>query len=205
MLFSTTTTEWPLLSTTTLVTVTTTLLVTTTTVVPPTTSTSTSTTTTLPAGYDCVVDADCYDGSFCTSDSTCNSGVCRYPSDGYTCCDFIACTAGDMCLGGVCLPGLDDCAAGALCSPETGECERADSDLWIPAAVHPSAVFSGAMTTSAEFAGGTDADPVLDSIVPELVFADSPAHAFSGGSGDSVAYTIDIPAAGEWFLWGRFY
>jgi len=189
-------------SSTTLPVVTTTLPAVTTTLTPGTTTTTTTSTTLPPV---CVVDSDCDDGSFCTSDATCEGGDCVFPSDGYVCCDFVACTVGDVCAGGLCLPGPIQCPTGEHCDAESGYCEPADTRLWIPAAYYPTARFYGAMTASQDFAGGNDADLAADSLMPYVVFPGSAVSAFNGGSGDEVAYTIELPAAGEWYLWGRLY
>jgi cysteine-rich repeat protein len=69
------------------------------------------------------------------------------------------------------------------------------------------------MTSSALYALGDDLDPDEDSLVGELVFDDptidststSPVNEFSGDSEHEVVYTIDLPTAGDWYLWGRFY
>ena len=36
-----------------------------------------------------------------------------------------------------------------------------------------------------------DLDPSADSLLPVLVFADSSANSFGGGSGDEVSYLVD--------------
>ncbi len=144
----------------------------------------------------------CGDANPCTDD-TCNTATgCQYGTNTLPCDDGISCTTADVCSAGVCA-GVEDCPPGRRCDVATGAC--AEPDLWIPAATHPSAVFAGAMTTSAAYAGGADADPVTDSFFPTLVFANSPQSQFAGGSGDMVSYTVELPQAGNWFLWGRFY
>ena len=75
----------------------------------------------------CATAADCDDKNVCTLD-TCDAGKCSYveAATDVTCSDNNACTTGDACGGGVCLPGAasscDDgnpCTADA-CVPELG-------------------------------------------------------------------------------------
>ncbi len=73
------------------------------------------------------------------------------------------------------------------------------------AAADPAATFTGNMTADFSFTGGADNDPLLDNLTAPLVFASSTTNAMSGGSGDEVAYPVDLPASGVWYLWGRFY
>jgi hypothetical protein len=56
-----------------------------------------------------------------------------------------------------------------------------------------------------QYAGGTDADPSADSLAPLLVFADTSTSSLESGSGDETVYTVNVPADGRWYLWGRFY
>jgi len=89
-----------------------------------------------------------------------------------------------------------------LASPQSG---AAPAPIWRAAAQDPSAVFGGTMTTSSTYAAGKDADPKLDALAPRLVYPNSQWNALWGGSSDRVTYTISIPTAGTWYLWGRFY
>jgi hypothetical protein len=41
--------------------------------------------------------------------------------------------------------------------------------------------------------------------MPVLVYPNSSKNASSPGSGDEVVYSIVLPEAGQWYLWGRFY
>jgi N-acetylneuraminic acid mutarotase len=76
----------------------------------------------------------------------------------------------------------------------------------VPAGISdPAVVFAGNMTTSTQFTGGADADPARNNLTSPLVFANSTTNSSSGGSGDKVTYTLDLPSAGPWYLWGRFY
>jgi len=68
-----------------------------------------------------------------------------------------------------------------------------------------SPVFDGNMATSLAYTAGGDLDPVNDNLTAPLVFPDSLSNGFSGNSGDDVTYTVDLPSAGDWYLWGRFY
>lgn len=89
-----------------------------------------------------------------------------------------------------------------LACPHAG---AAPAPIWRAAALEPSAVFAGAMTTSSTYAGGKEADSELDALAPRLVYPNSQWNALWGGSSDRVTYTITIPTAGNWYLWGRFY
>ncbi len=73
------------------------------------------------------------------------------------------------------------------------------------AATDPSAVLTGAMSSSVAFTGGSDSDPLLDNLTTPLLFANSFSNSFSGGSGDTVVYTVNFPSTGPSYLWGRFY
>ena len=147
-------------------------------------------------------DTACDDGNVCTDD-TCDLVLgCVHATNTIPCNDGLACTTGDVCAIGVC-SGFEDCPPGEGCDLPAGQCQR--QGLWIPAATDATAIFLGAMTADATYAAGTDADPVADSLVHELVYADSPANSFSIGSGDKAVYTVTIPDDGNWFLWGRFY
>jgi len=80
-----------------------------------------------------------------------------------------------------------------------------DDVFCIAAGSDPTAAFSGSMTVGTAYTGGFDSDPVADNLQSPLVFADSAINATNGGSGDQVTYLIDLPTAGNWYLWGRFY
>jgi len=79
-----------------------------------------------------------------------------------------------------------------------------DLHCWA-AATGASPSFAGKMTTSLQYAGGADADGAADNLTTPLVFADSTGNSTGGNSGDEVAYAVDLPTAGNWYLWGRFY
>jgi hypothetical protein len=67
------------------------------------------------------------------------------------------------------------------------------------------ATFHGAMKRTTAYAGGADQDSAADSIGAKLVFADSTTSVVDPGSGDEVSYAVDLPASGQWYVWGRFY
>jgi len=158
------------------------------------------------AGIGCIagVPTDCDDANPCTDDSCDAVTGCMSVANASPCDDGVACTAVDTCAGGLC-SGVDTCPAGSGCSQTLGVCAEGPSALWIAAAVDSSGAYTGAMTTSTLFALGDDSDPTADSLVGELVFADSLSASFSGGSGDAVVYTVDLPATGTWYLWARLY
>jgi MYXO-CTERM domain-containing protein len=75
----------------------------------------------------------CSTSTTCAGTSMCDAatGMCVGPltPDGTTCDDANACTASDVCQGGVCLgvndvscPALDDCHAEGTCDPASGTC-----------------------------------------------------------------------------------
>ncbi len=81
---------------------------------------------------ECVTDTDCTDDFFCTTD-TCANGKCSHEKGTGPCDDGSACTVGDVCADGACLPGevtpcADDnpCTADS-CDPSTG-CVNAPTD-----------------------------------------------------------------------------
>ena len=175
---------------------------------------------------------DCSDGVACTvdvcdeatggCDSLVDHGLCDNTlyCDGIETCDLVAgCLAGSpvecddaqSCTLDACNEDSDvcehavSCPAGESCGPASGDCEELDTRVWIPAATDPSAVFDGAMTTDTLFALGDDDDPAADSLVGELAYPDSATSSFGGGSGDQVSYVVDVPHAGQWYAWGRFY
>jgi hypothetical protein len=73
------------------------------------------------------------------------------------------------------------------------------------AGTSPAGAFTGAMTSSTQFANGTDADALLDNLSSPLVFANSTTNSTNGGSNDKVTYALTFPSTGTWYLWGRFY
>jgi hypothetical protein len=145
----------------------------------------------------------CDDGDVCTTD-VCTQDGCEYTAHTAGCDDGIACTVSDSCASGVCA-GVDGCGSGLACNFNSGECDADFSQVWIPAASYPDAEFMGAMTVGSRFALGSDDDPSADSLMPALVYPNSNDSSLSAGSGDEVVYTIVLPTAGEWFVWGRFY
>jgi hypothetical protein len=194
-------------------------------------STTTSTTTTT-VSKTCSNGSSCNDGNPCTVGDSCSNGVCRgwvldcshlngpcsvgvcdpgqaecvvsAVAPGEDCDDGIACTAADVCVGGIC-EGIDTCGDDGYCDVEAGQC-REQTGLWISAAFDPSAVFSGAMTADDRFAVGDDADPDLDALEPALVFPNSTKTDLrTGTSGDMVSYEVNLPVSGRWYLWGRLY
>jgi len=79
------------------------------------------------------------------------------------------------------------------------------NDVYVSAALAPDKQLYGAMTTSAEYTGGDDLDPNLDSLCSELLYANSRVSSWYSMTGDEAAYTITLPETGIWYLWGRFY
>jgi len=77
--------------------------------------------------------------------------------------------------------------------------------VFIFAAIDPGLTLAGTMKAEPRYAEGDDADLHADSISPELLFADSGHNSFAGGSDDRAVYEIELPAAGPWYAWGRFY
>jgi cysteine-rich repeat protein len=93
---------------------------------PTSTQTGTATATVTAAGPVCgnaVVETgeQCDDGNITAGD--CCSATCQVEPDGPASCDANACTGGDSCLGGVCVPGA--CRNGATCTWCGGTCETA--------------------------------------------------------------------------------
>ena len=91
----------------------------------------------------------------------------------------------------------------AGCAGEPNGCTT-NTSLWIAAARDASSR-RGAMTSDATYAGGRDADSTLDALTAEQVFAASGTNALTGASGDEIRYTVNLPASGQWYLWGRLY
>jgi hypothetical protein len=144
----------------------------------------------------------CDDENDCT-DEVCSGGECAHEFNDRVCDDGIPCTASDVCAGGACV-GQDNCPSGQFCNFTIGECQHeagADSGLWIPAAMYPAVEFAGSLKTSEELTRGDDADPASDSLSSLLVYGETAA----GEPGDAAVYYVDLPATGQWFLWGRFY
>ena len=82
-------------------------------------------------------------------------------------------------------------------------CPHCDEDaIWLVASA---ASLTGSMTADQRYAGGTDADPAADALAPSQLAASDGENAFGGGSGDEAVFEIDLPGAGDWRLWGRFY
>ncbi len=74
---------------------------------------------------------------------------------------------------------------------------RARGAIWIPAA-SPKAKFHPPMTAGRHYAEG--------SLTGVAVFSPSKTYTVNGrADGGWVAYTVEIPQDGDWFLWGRFY
>jgi len=108
-----------------------------------------------------------------------------------------------MCNAGVC-SGIESCAEGTYCDTATQTC-KVRGAVWLSAARDVTASFVGGMTRSSEYADGDDADDAADSVEPLLVYVESNKNDWKGTSGDEVTYSIDLPAAGSWYLWGRLY
>ena len=79
---------------------------------------------------ECLGEGDCDDGNSCTTDA-CNATHCTHVplADGVTCSDGNACTTGDACHSGACVPGTartctasDQCHDVGVCNPATGLC-----------------------------------------------------------------------------------
>lgn len=145
-------------------------------------------------------------------DGPCTFGVCDASiaectvsavADGSRCDDGSACTAGDVCAAGVC-DGTDACASSAFCDAKTKTC-KARVEVWVFAAADETAAFSGAMTSGPAYTDGDDLDAAADSLEASLVFSSSTRNDMKATSGDTVSYVVELPAAGTWYLWGRFY
>ncbi len=146
----------------------------------------------------------CDDGDPCTEDS-CTIDGCVHEHNSAPCDDGLSCTVSDVCSAGVC-EGIDACTGGGVCDRYSGVCKVADdTEVWLLAALDPSARFTGAMTTGPTYAAGSDGDAAANSLAPLLLYADSARDAYDGITTDRVEYTVDIPRADNWYLWGRFY
>jgi hypothetical protein len=174
----------------------------------------------------------CDDGDPCTVGDACSSGACAgwildcshldgpctdglcdpqiaectaaHLASGTACSDGSACTTGDVCTtGGVC-SGVEACAAGTYCDAATQTC-KVRTEIWLSAARDETAVFSGAMISTAKYADGDDLDLAADSFEPLLVYAASTKNDTRATSADKVSYVVDLPNSGRWYLWGRFY
>ena len=98
-------------------------------------------------------------------------------------------------------------SSGATSSPTAAPsplCSTSEFFCW-PAATGNGAELAGNMTADTTYAGGSDDDPLADSLAKTLVFPDSTVNAWSGFSGDEVTYSVNLPDPGYWYLWGRFY
>jgi hypothetical protein len=181
--------------------------------------------------YAAAASGACDDGDPCTVGDACSAGACvgwaldcshldgpctygacdaslaeckaTALADGSRCNDGSACTTGDACTAGVC-GGSDACTGATFCEASTKTC-RARTEVWISAAADKSATFGGTMTSGPAYADGDDRDVVADSLEPSLLFASSTKNDMKATSGDEVSYFVDLPAAGQWYLWGRFY
>ena len=174
----------------------------------------------------------CNDGDPCTVGDACSAGVCTgwvldcshldgpctygvcdaqlaecksvQVASGTQCDDGSACTTGDVCSSaGVC-SGVKACAAGTFCDSATKTC-KVSTQIWVSAAGDATATFAGAMRSGRAYTAGADADPAADSLEPELVYAASSTNDFNATFQDKVSYTINLPAGGQWYMWGRFY
>ena len=174
----------------------------------------------------------CDDGDPCTVGDACNAGACTgWPLDcshldggacsygvcdpaqaecvsmnvpaGSSCDDGSACTSGDVCNAGECT-GAPACLQGYFCESASKTCRRR-LKVWVAAARDTTAVFRGTMTSNATYAGGNDLDTWKDSIEKTLVFAASRTDDLYATSPDKVRYRVELPEAGTWYLWGRFY
>jgi hypothetical protein len=81
---------------------------------------------------------------------------------------------------------------------------QSSPNVWV-LATDDYASFHGAMKSGTQYAGGADQDPAADSIGSSLVFPNSTVSVTDPGSGDEVSYAVDLPASGQWYVWGRFY
>lgn len=156
-------------------------------------------------GGDCILDGE---GSDCGS---CATSICA-GARADLCDDGNACTV-DLCdpTGGGCMHLPVECPLGESCDSAKGRCMPGDPDaICMFAATDPSAIFFGAMTTGFDYTPSAappfnDEDSSLDALAPSLLYAESPQDSLAGGSGDEVSYSVVIPFAGNWALWGRFY
>ncbi len=156
-------------------------------------------------GGDCILDGD---GSDC---GACSTSICA-GARADMCDDGDACTD-DLCdaTGGGCMNVPVACPLGESCDSASGRCMPGDPDaVCLFAATDPSAVLAGAMTTGFEYTATAtppfvDEDIDRDALAPSLLYADSLQDSLAGGSGDEVSYSLTIPVAGNWVLWGRFY
>ncbi|MEM9175956.1 MAG: M20/M25/M40 family metallo-hydrolase [Myxococcota bacterium] len=70
----------------------------------------------------CTADPQCDDGNACTED-TCSAGFCESIPNAAPCDDGVACTGGDVCVGGSCA-GTDLCLGDAACNLGSQICEE---------------------------------------------------------------------------------
>ncbi len=82
----------------------------------------------------CVMDEDCDDGNFCTS-NTCVDSAClaEATNEAGGCEDGLYCTEGDVCVGGVCRGEARDCVAGdschvGFCLEDENRCDERQKD-----------------------------------------------------------------------------
>ncbi|MEE8310866.1 MAG: malectin domain-containing carbohydrate-binding protein [Candidatus Binatia bacterium] len=149
--------------------------------------------------------ASCDDGLYCNGLETCDAVLDCTAGATVNCDDGIDCTFDACDETSRSCENVVDCPDGEICNLAHGQCEMFDPRICIAAATHDLAFFQGAMTTGSQFALGDDSDPSADSLIGLLAYADSAANAFSGGSGDQVIYTVDLPSSGPWWMWARMY
>jgi len=111
--------------------------------------------TTIPTCVDCVADAECDDGLFCSGVETCSAGAC-------------VAGAGDPCTGGadcenLCNEAADDCLvpAGTECRAAVGDCDVAETCSGLGGAC-PSDGVASAGTTCRAAAGACDLEETCD-------------------------------------------
>jgi hypothetical protein len=111
-------------------------------------------------------DAACDDGNDCTTD-TCTQAGCTNPSHAGACNDGIACTDGDVCIGGACT-GEPQCQEGFFCSEAADACLPINSTTSTTIIVGPTTTtlsvtttttISGAVCGDGIVEGGEDCDP----------------------------------------------
>ncbi len=88
--------------------------------------------------------------------------------------------------------------------PQSGLAGPADPEVLCFAAGE-SPVLSGNMTTSSLFGVGDDLDADEDALTIPLLFANSSTNADTATTTDTATYTVNLPASGTWYAWGRFY
>ena len=143
----------------------------------------------------------CDDSDGCTIDSC--DALLGCQNEPVVCDDGLNCTT-EACVDGGCV-FTDACPAGSVCNIATDTCDLDTGLVCIAAGSDPTLVVSGAMVTGGEFTGGSDLDSERDNLTAPLLYAASTQNAFNGESGDEASYTIVVPEAGEYDLWGRLY